>query len=405
MAKEKGTLADRVLQATYLMKSENYGDKHLKLNLNPIFIQYRNWMKQSTRFVLSDELVEMACQLATQDTLAGDMLHIARLPFNVVWFEYDQHHLYRTMDKLGFAIGNIANIHTASKQSGTLMVRDPNNYTRYTCFKFDDSSKMNRAEVDSVCTVIDTENPIGKDYSLFGVEVLTKHMFKAAFSKQLAGEILKESAVDAISKMSFVQSLQPCGFHAEDIDMAKKYPWILNVSMASEPIMSAISHAIFKLEGKKFDVGTDVLAGTMANSCKEQRGHARFLIAVLSLINEVPVITNAVPATGYKTVGMNKIRYMSYSNILLKVPKTEPTRFVLNRIKGAIDSRRRHKVRGHWAHSHLIGKKNCDHVWLKLTENREECNLCGKLRWWRKEHMRGDATKGYVDQHYVVEAA
>lgn len=71
--------------------------------------------------------------------------------------------------------------------------------------------------------------------------------------------------------------------------------------------------------------------------------------------------------------------------------------------------RRRHEVRGHFAHWHL--KDGCEHQWPPLpdftvlegeqeTTPRWRCTSCGGLRVWRKAHVRGRG--GFVTKEYVV---
>lgn len=62
----------------------------------------------------------------------------------------------------------------------------------------------------------------------------------------------------------------------------------------------------------------------------------------------------------------------------------------------------RHKVRGAFHHSG--GDKNCGHDWPLMPDKKGHwvCTRCGRMRWWVRDHVRGDATRGYNDNEYVV---
>jgi hypothetical protein len=65
-------------------------------------------------------------------------------------------------------------------------------------------------------------------------------------------------------------------------------------------------------------------------------------------------------------------------------------------------SPRRHHVRGAFHHSG--GTQDCSHEWPMTpdVDNIFSCRLCGKKRWWVKDHVRGDATRGWVSHEYAV---
>lgn len=64
---------------------------------------------------------------------------------------------------------------------------------------------------------------------------------------------------------------------------------------------------------------------------------------------------------------------------------------------------RRHEVRGHFAHNAAGRSSACVHNWIEYEPNRWECTKCIGRRWWKRDHMRGDASLGFVTKHYAVE--
>lgn len=86
--------------------------------------------------------------------------------------------------------------------------------------------------------------------------------------------------------------------------------------------------------------------------------------------------------------------YFSESVVKLRVPETKFVRALKKIVQAS--RKRRHHVIGHWANKG--GDRTCDHVWRIVDVNHKECPLCGRKRWWRHEHDRGDASLGWV-QH------
>jgi hypothetical protein len=62
----------------------------------------------------------------------------------------------------------------------------------------------------------------------------------------------------------------------------------------------------------------------------------------------------------------------------------------------------RHEVRGFW--QHYGGNKNCTHAWTAFPDENGHfvCQKCSRLRYWIKEFVRGDATKGFATSEYAV---
>jgi hypothetical protein len=62
---------------------------------------------------------------------------------------------------------------------------------------------------------------------------------------------------------------------------------------------------------------------------------------------------------------------------------------------------RRHEVRGSF-HHHGGQLHGCGHDWPTIPdmEGIWQCKRCGRRRWWVRDHMRGDATRGFVHKEY-----
>jgi hypothetical protein len=62
---------------------------------------------------------------------------------------------------------------------------------------------------------------------------------------------------------------------------------------------------------------------------------------------------------------------------------------------------RRHEVRGSF-HHHGGLEQGCGHDWPLMPdiEGVWQCNKCQRRRWWVKDHLRGDASRGFVHKEY-----
>lgn len=417
MAKTEMTLADEVMGWTYTHLKDKRVPKEVRDVVTPSVYQYRSWLKRANRFVLDDNFLDPLVTMTNDLDRAEESTHLGRLPYPVVWVEYNQRHLFEKMDDIGALVSSINGrdyIKGVSERAGFLIIRDPDKDTRFTAFKFDimglhpdgrvatiserlympEKLKMD-AQVDSVCISVDTEDPINLRYGLFGTRSLTD-FFRG----------MPDRAVDIVDAL---QQAVPVGLHPNDTVLHQKYASVIrHYSYGIEPMMAAMMKFASKFNEEKFIKYADEMMNTVAQSCRDLRGNGLLLTSLFSMINNVPTITKVVEPKGYRHMGMNKLPYMSHSIVTLQLPKVNPITFVQRKLSNAKAwSLRAHEVRGHWAHRHDSGRKDCKHAWFKTKDvNHEECGLCGAYRWWKKDHTRGDASKGFVQkQHYKVEAA
>lgn len=107
-------------------------------------------------------------------------------------------------------------------------------------------------------------------------------------------------------------------------------------------------------------------------------GRLRTLWSLLASINDIPVeISEVRVSKGFVARGTYK-KFLGHSTITLNVPKKSNLR-KLAKILVAISRRRGHEVRGHFRR---VGAE--------------------KTRKWIAEHVRGDATLGWVVHDYIV---
>jgi len=150
-------------------------------------------------------------------------------------------------------------------------------------------------------------------------------------------------------------------------------------------------------------------------------GDFRNVVGFLLMLNQ-PRVTQylRVPSTrGW--VGNKPRPFLEHNTVTMALDaKSQLVRLAAG--EGVGDLRRRHRVRGHYCHDETARTymriAGCVHDWTPTeadwtpaltmpVEEREHwvCRACDGKRWWRVQHERGDASKGFVDHSaYLVRA-
>lgn len=147
--------------------------------------------------------------------------------------------------------------------------------------------------------------------------------------------------------------------------------------------------------------GTGGLNTALNTLLQGTAGDMRNIWAALLWLNRPVHTTISNQPAGRRFFKGKQIAYKAHHAVEIDLHKHRSIRraFVLS---GERLSPRRHRVRG--AFHHTGGTFACSHVW-PLTPDVDghwKCHRCGRLRWWQKDHMRGDSTRGYVDHTYGV---
>jgi len=143
-------------------------------------------------------------------------------------------------------------------------------------------------------------------------------------------------------------------------------------------------------------------------------------VAMLLMLNQ-PALTQYVRMPTVRGWIKSKPRpYMKHNTVRVALDPVSKVR-VLSDNPGSGELRRRHRVRGHYCHNEVARQASfrhtCIHEWqpannkwelLKVSVGDDVenwvCSHCSGHRWWREQHERGDAGKGFVMHDYKVEA-
>jgi hypothetical protein len=131
---------------------------------------------------------------------------------------------------------------------------------------------------------------------------------------------------------------------------------------------------------------------------REWTGTMRRVWALLTTLTDIPVSRLDVRATRGFMGKRQYHKFLDHSVLTLRVPQRQTT-VKLARSLIAAARRRAHSVSGHWRKDHRHrGSANCHHEW----DVDGVCQLCGGHRLWIREHVRGDASLGFVSHDYAV---
>ena len=132
-------------------------------------------------------------------------------------------------------------------------------------------------------------------------------------------------------------------------------------------------------------------------------GDLRILLATLLMLNRPSRTTFETEEVG-ATRGIHRGRsrtFLSHTTVKLRLSPDIATKALRAHVEeGAL--RRRHEVRGHFAHDRTTRANRHEHVWERLDENQWVCSRCGGKRWWRRPHARGSAEIGFNTKTWHV---
>jgi hypothetical protein len=129
-------------------------------------------------------------------------------------------------------------------------------------------------------------------------------------------------------------------------------------------------------------------------------GECRTYAAALLLLHQKKGIA-LTEKPAYRTMYRGKSRpFMSHNVVTITLDGPVEIRKAMS--SGSGETRRAHEVPAHYAHRY--GTRNCEHVWVKreTEEHHWDCSKCGRFRYLRRDHVRGDASKGFVKKSYNV---
>lgn len=398
------SLADEFIAATY-KEPQNFHGKTRKL-FSDVMMRYRIDMRKAHRFVLDDQFVELATEMAAADAAKVlARLQYATLPYDQTWIEFNLHAKMRAIHRLNGT--EFKNQHEVSPRLGCLLQRI--NDTDAVCTLV--SPMEDRVMPHMTCyffSIVETSfEGRNRPDNYFGCVPMTMapHEQASIISPVGPEEFRRDSSVDSVGKASLWGYIKGAGFNGIAVNpraVEMVTPEFLlrhgdiGLSRAFPP------YTTFLHDQKAISQATEmILAET-----REFTGTIRWLVTVLAMLNEVPVHADLVVREHQMKVGhFKKHKFVDYHKVTLRLPKTKPIPFIERHLRGQSERRHRaHTVRSFWRT--YLHEQHCapdEHDWT--YDHDDGYRLCGRCMAYSRlihEHVRGNAELGWVRKDYVI---
>jgi hypothetical protein len=393
-------LADQFYEGTYRWpKLMTLG--HDRVRAEQDMIRYRAAMKRANRFILDDDLTRMVTEVSSttnSDTLAR-RVSSAILPYETTWIEFDLH--VKVQKTLDLSLGpNRKPPPGVAPRMGILLQRDLDYPTAWAATIVTEIGLAD--EADPEFEVIDCVMAQPVVY-LFDS---AKHpQFVAGYRhidpKYLFGDIVS-------SGWGYCEPTD------EQRELARKSPALAlaqGLRYTMPPNLNdysalSISVPYQRWVHERSNSFQESFGRTYGTTAIENGGMLRWIVTVLAMLAEVPVRSSELQrASGSRLVGTLRRPYMDYHRLSIKLPKTRPLAYIQRKLdKGDARHHRAHEVRSHWRTYVEPHQVKCEHQWLVDDPNGYRlCEKCEAYSRLIKEHVRGDATLGWVRKEYYLE--
>lgn len=326
---------------------------------------YKGLVRRARPYTFDADATDLVTELASGETINEKIAiyrRLSRLPFDVVWIEFDYMDRFKARQRLG-TVQLTEKPDEAPTKMGFMLERLTETEWRcLTVISYPEgvTNSGRTCDVFGAVFVVSTEGPV--EFRSWvrdpGMREGVKHM-----NSQRAGGLGWGFGVRQNGQE--FNSIPPELDQTVAVDLPPSFEYIISriLQTGADPTITAKQHTT-KL---------------MLDSLNEIKGDLRFVCAALATLNEVPVNMREVRREGSNRVGGRMKPFMVNRIVSVAIPKTRGrVRKVMAMLKLAERHMRRHEVAGHWKVVTLKGG---------LKERR-----------WIKNYERGDASLGYVHQ-------
>jgi hypothetical protein len=400
MTKKDIPLMDRVHAWTFENK---HTERHVTPDMARIQRFYRDKLKVAQRFTLEDDSVRLISALSRNRKHFPGWSFLARLPYDVIWIEYDNFVKLKIWQAMGTLREpfNPNNNDTPARMGYLMYKEEPGKSQRWIGhdFAYLPHFKYGPITVGILNYVFDPEGDAR--FPVRGTSTW-KLPTISMIGDKWAQPINIKSKDGTYHKIHVDPELIIAGMYdatKEDEGTYTMPDWLSpRLAVTVDPWWNSFINA-YKLDKKLYN--------SMNMELSENAGHFRWIMTMLATINSLPrSVHPAHSHPGKHTVGMHQLPYFGSSTISLIVPRKDAIlRSAIERLdRQANDTKRRwHMVIGHWrVIEYNKGIHFCKHIPVMQEEDLALCERCGMLVRWIPAHGRGDATVGVVDHQYMV---
>jgi hypothetical protein len=361
-----------------------------------ILFQYRQQLRQSQRFYLDDDFVKKSTEASMDFDQVKKWANIARLPYRKMWIEFDGRAKIATCRDLGTLL------HQCDPQEACLRIG-------MLCETLDEETGV-WAMTEFYDLGDDDPNfpepvAVGGNSYFFapeGPSYKVLHPGPPWESKE--GSWYGFGNEDHIKKLAHIS----LGFRLPDESLTVHPEFENRLTFMLSQMKREIlrQHTIRTPRSEHPNLAIEVSNQTRIE-LEENAGNMRWLITILAMMNQVPTIKHYFPANGHRIKRGKSVPYLDHNVITLKLPKENYLAIINRRLNKAAADRRKnraHLVRGHFRTMEHGKGIQCRHAPTLVENGVGYCLRCEQKIRWIAEAQRGDASLGWVNHDYVVEA-
>ena len=406
---DEPSLADRFIADSYIVPKWYSKNRAWLKRAEPVMARYRDEVRHAHRFELDNDFNRLATQVSST-TPAEKLLarlQYATLPYDLTWIEFDLRVKVREMRRM-HGIEHIPfNYADCSDKLGLLLHRlsDTDFVCQVICeignikehitipsvlAYFVTTGEHDWGQRDggpSGCTpfglneaIASTNNPDDRALLNSRGAIIAKAALWGYAQKGDAGML---NSIEGLSKLTIPSFLMRHG------------------EMGFSRFHRAVQGGLDIRDPKAQEIMTNL----MAREATEFAGMCRWVVTVLSMLNEVPVVPRYQAPSGTIRIGLTQRRkLLDYHRVTLRLPKSDPIKWVERQFRNSTRKHRAHEVRAHWRT--YVYEQSCrmaEHDWQ--YDHNEGFGVCSKCKSYRRlihEHVRGDPNLGWVRKDYVV---
>lgn len=385
-----------------------------------VMARYRTELRRAEKFVVDDDTVRLICHLSHEKQRLEAWSFLARLPFDVCWFEFNLHAKVSEFHKMG-RLSKPFNPEEVSPNVGYLFYRDDAGSVspRWVVTQFYEVAGETLPGLLSY--VFD---PNGSDYDPVKGSTYWKSRTLSAIPGFPRLPVVANIGAVNIATTCDAEILatgdmhlawqNPDGegviipkgteyetdkdgnmiFHADNVSVVRGGEWAHSrMAVIPDPWWQSFRQPSHH---------------TLATEVREEMGHIRYLVTMLAAINSIPrEIKQAQTIPGRRTIGGNVLPYFQHRTVTLRVPNDNRVVWARKRLDTEFKNAPvpYQRVRGHWriidpGRSALLHV--CRHEPALVENNHGICGKCEMLITWVKDHQRGSPEFGIVEHTYKV---
>jgi len=300
---------DRVYEWTY------NPPKAFRKGTQKDFLNYRNKIKDTKRFVIHDDIVHSSIQMSQYIDKMQFWMKLAKLPFGKTWIEFDQHEGVKYVHKHGVTQHPYdLDLSDVSEPIGLLFDRLSNTSWQVTQF-------------------------VEMSDKIIGPRPLTI--------------IFDSEADEATSLNNHSMSISkycdlPVGIEYACLGITNKSIQKDNIIIPTW-INHKLTSTIEPIWQKRFSsLDKKTIRDVILFDAHENRGFLRFIFAMLSTMYKAPTeLAERHPIAESRMSGMNRLRYLSGDVVSLKIPKKRQFKSIVKSLKEAYKAEFQIPVRSH----------------------------------------------------------